>query len=197
MKRIILVIWCILCFTSCEKIIYGIAEQVAPNPEISFLANGEEFKATPQITSTLSILKVADKGFAIIFRVGNWDTRNTLEEAAISLNCGFFDGALEEGHEYVFNSADMDVYPYFKYTVKEEMESTPTSSSYKLRTMWYNCTEGRIKITKINTNRGLISGSFEFTAICDDPSNDDVIEITKGTFNDILYKIIEDLNETK
>lgn len=174
--------------------IYGVAELATPDPELSFLVNGEEFKVTGSKTNTLSILNVGDKGFAIIFRGANWDTKNTLESAVISLNCGFFDGALEKGCEYVFNSEDMDVYPYLKYTVSEELESTPGSSAYKLRTMWYNSTEGRIKITKINTKKGVIAGSFEFTAICDDPSNDDVIEITKGVFKDISYKIVEDLN---
>ena len=194
MKRIILIIWAILCFTSCEKMIVAIADIATPDPELSFQANGEEFKATGSKTPTLSILNVGDKGFAIIFSGANWDTKNTLESAVISLNCGFFDGALEKGREYVFNSEDMDVYPYLKYTVREELESTPGSSAYKLRTMWYNSTEGRIKITKINTKKGIIAGSFEFTAICDDPSNDDVIEITKGVFKDISYKIVEDLN---
>ena len=166
-----------------------------PDPELSFQANGEEFKATGSKTPTLSILNVGDKGFAIIFSGANWDTQNTFESAVISLNCGFFDGALEKGSEYVFNSEDMDVYPYLKYTVREELESTPGSSAYKLRTMWYNSTEGRIKITKINTKKGIIAGSFEFTAICDDPSNDDVIEITKGVFKDISYKIVEDTDK--
>lgn len=194
MKRIILIIWVVLCFTGCEKMIYGVAELATPDPELSFLVNGEEFKVTGSKTNTLSILNIGDKGFAIIFSGANWDTKNTLESAVISLNCGFFDGALEKGREYVFNSEDMDVYPYLKYTVREELESTPGSSAYKLRTMWYNSTEGRIKITKINTKNGIIAGSFEFTAICDDPSNDDVIEITKGVFKDISYKIVEDLN---
>ena len=192
MKRIILIIWAILCFTSCEKMIVAMVDIATPNPELSFQANGEEFKTTGSKTPTLSILNVGDKGFAIIFSGANWDTQNTFESAVISLNCGFFDGALEKGSEYVFNSEDMDVYPYLKYTVREELESTPGSSAYKLRTMWYNSTEGRIKITKINTKKGIIAGSFEFTAICDDPSNEDVIEITKGGFKDISYKIVED-----
>ena len=197
MKRILLIICTIICFTSCEMMIIAVVDLATPDPELSFQANGEEFKATGSSIHTLSILNVDNKGFTIIFSGDNWDTDNTLESAVISLNCGFFNGTLETGSEYVFSSEELDTYPYFKYTVREELESSADSSSYKMRTMWYNSTEGRIKIRKMNTNKGIISGTFEFTAICDDPSNDDVIEITKGVFKDISYKIIEDYDEDK
>ena len=69
MKRTtLIIIWTILCFTSCEKMIGTVVDLVTPDPELSFQANGEEFKATANKTNTLSILKVADKGFSIIFK---------------------------------------------------------------------------------------------------------------------------------
>lgn len=189
MKRtILIIIWTILYFTSCEKMIGTVVDLVTPDPELSFQANGEEFKATANKTNTLSILKVADKGFSIIFKGVSWDTNNSLESAVISLNCGFFDSAVEEGVTYAFRSEDMDTHPYFKYIVREDLEP----SGYRPRTMWYNASEGWIRISKINTKKGIISGSFEFTAICDDPSNDDVIVISKGVFKDISYKIVQD-----
>lgn len=87
----------------------------------------------------------------------------------------------------------MDTYPYFKYTIREELESSDKYSTYRVKTMWYNATDGWFKITRMNKKKGIISGSFEFTAVCDDPSNGDVIiEITNGVFKDISYKIIED-----
>lgn len=141
----------------------------------------------------MKVVHTGDNGFAITFGGGSyWDTENSLEWAIISLNCGIFNGELEKGDEYIYTAEEMDACPYFTYTILEELESSPTSSIHRLRTMWYNATEGRIKITRMNRKKGIISGSFEFTAVCDDPSYGDVIEITKGVFKDISYIIVED-----
>ena len=46
-----------------------------------------------------------------------------------------------------------------------------------------------------NPKKGTITGSFGFTAVCDDPSRSDVIEITYGVFKDISYITIEDAQD--
>ena len=190
MKRIIIIICAVLCFSSCEKMLVSAVDVVTPDPQVSFEANGEEFTVTGINVNDMRIFDFGAEGFAMRFSNGRyWDTDNTLESVVLSLDCGLFDGTLEKGREYVFTAEDSDVCPYLKYTIREELESTPDSSSYRLRTMWYNASHGRIKITRINKKKGLISGHFEFTAVCDDPSNGDVIEITKGVFNDISYTI--------
>lgn len=81
-----------------------------------------------------------------------------------------------------------DAYPHFKFTIKEKLDASPGTGIHRLNTMWYNASEGWFKITKINKKKGTISGRFEFTAVCDDPSNGDIIEITEGVFKDISYK---------
>ena len=193
MKRIILIITTIVCFTSCDQMVHLAIEAVDPDPLLSFQANGEKFEVTGSNTRTLRIHEVDEDGFAIIFSGGsNWDTENTLNSAVISLNCGFFGGNLKKGNEYVFTSEELDTYPYFKYTINVQQESSSGSLYYEQKTMWYNCTEGRISITKMNKKRGRISGRFEFTAVCDDPSNGDVIEITDGVFKDISYTVTEE-----
>ena len=47
----------------------------------------------------------------------------------------------------------------------------------------------------MNKKKGIISGTFEFTAVCDDPSDGKVLEVTKGVFKDISYQIVEDYKE--
>lgn len=193
MKRSILIIFSVFCLTSCEKMIAAAVDLFTPDPQLSFQANGEVFKVTDRNTKTLRISNFNNEGFAITFSGGSyWDTENTLYSVVISLNCGIFDGTLEKGVEYRYTAEDLDTYPCFKYSIHENIESTAGGESYDVMTMWYNATEGWIKINKINKKKGLISGSFEFTAVCDDPSNGDVIEITKGVFKDITYKTFED-----
>lgn len=196
MKKIILIISAIICLSACDKMIIAAVDATAPNPELSFMANGEMFKVTGKNTRTLRIVRSGDDGFAITFTGGGyWDTVNTLESAVISLNCGFFDGKLKKGAEYVYTAEELDACPYFKYTIKEKQVSTSSYSSYVLKTMWFNATDGRIKITRMNNKKGIISGTFEFTAVCDDPSDGKVLEVTKGVFKDISYQIVEDYKE--
>ena len=64
-----------------------------------------------------------------------------------------------------------------------------------MKTMWHNATGGWSKITRMNPKKGTITGSFGFTAVCDDPSRSDVIEITYGVFKDISYITIEDAQD--
>lgn len=193
MKRIILTILTVICLTGCEKMFLASIGLTSPDHELSFKADGELFRTTGVNTNTLRIYIIKDEGFAITFDGGSyWDTENTLESAVIHLDCGIFKGSLKKGNIYAYTAEDMDTYPYFKYTVSEKVESSYGGSTYKLNTMWYNASDGWIKISRMNKNKGLVSGSFEFTAVCDDPSNDDVIEITKGTFKDISYIVVED-----
>lgn len=190
MKRILIIICAILCFSSCEKMLVSSIDAVKPDPLVSFLANGEEFTVSGVNVNAMRIYNFGAEGFSMRFSNGGyWDTDNTLESVVLSLDYGLFHGSLKKGNEYVFSAEDSDVFPYLKYTVREELESAPNSSSYRQMTMWYNASHGRIKITRLNKKKGLISGRFEFTAVCDDPSNGDVIEITEGVFNDISYKI--------
>lgn len=193
MKRIILIILAVICITGCDKMIVSAVDAATLDSELSFMANGESYKVTGSNTNTLRIIDSGDEGFAISLIGGShWDTENTLESAVIALSCGFFNGELKKGEEYVYSAEEMDTYPYFKYTIREELESSDKYSTYRVKTMWYNATDGWFKITRMNKKKGIISGSFEFTAVCDDPSNGDVIEITNGVFKDISYKIIED-----
>ena len=193
MKRIIMTILTVICLTSCDKMVLAVADIVSPDPQLSFKADDELFVVTGVNTKTLRIYEIEDEGFAITLSGGSyWDTENTLKSAEIHLNCGIFKGSLKKGNIYAYSAEDMDTYPYFKYTIYDTAESSPDGSVTYLKTMWYNASEGWIKISKINKNKGLISGSFEFTAVCDDPSNGDIIEITEGTFKDISYIVVGD-----
>lgn len=188
MKKIILIISAVLCLTSCDEMIIAAFDLATPDPQFSFLADGEEFKVTGINTRSLKIHDITGEGFAIVLSQGTyWDTENTLESAVISLNCGIFEGSLKKGVEYVYSAEEMDAYPHFKFTIKEKLDASPGTEIHRLKTMWYNASEGWFKITKINKKKGTISGRFEFTAICDDPSNGDIIEITEGVFKDISY----------
>ena len=189
MKRIIPIICALISLTGCKKILDAAVESAIPDPVMAFKADGEQFTATwSKDSKTLLIINVADQKFAIRLAGSNWETRNTLKSAQICINCGFFDGKLVEGVKYAFSAEEIDTYPYLNYVVTEQLES----SVYRNRTMWYNASDGWITITNINKKRGILSGKFEFTAVCDDPSNEDIIEITKGAFRYIPYKILED-----
>lgn len=191
MKRIILTILTVICLTGCDKMFLAAVDLSTPDPRLSFKANGELFKTTGANTNTLRIYEIPGEGFAITLSGGgNWDTENTMKSAEIHLNCGIFKGSPKKGTLYAYTAEEMDTYPYFKHTISEKVESSYGGSTYQLKTMWYNASDGWIKISKMNKNKGLISGSFEFNAVCDDPSNGEVIEITKGTFKDITYIVV-------
>lgn len=194
MKRIILIICAVLSLAGCKKLFNSAVESMMPDPEMTFKADGEEFTAIwSKGSKTVGIIDSSDKGFAITFTGSNWDTENTLKSAEICLNCGFFDGTLKEDVEYGFSAEEMDACPYF-YCVTSVLQEP---SVYRSKGMWYNATDGWIKITKINKKKGQISGKFAFTAVCDDPSDEDVIEITNGAFWYIPYKVLEDHDDTK
>lgn len=195
MKKIIILLAACLYLASCTKIISGIGSALTPTPQISFEVNGEEYRFKSQDeVGTFKIMKVSDTGFAISFVWSSWNTSNTLDDAELYLNCGFFNAKFKKGEEYAFTDEEMDACPSFSYTGIEYLEPLPeqTTQPYLIRTYWYNATNGWFKITKINAEKGVISGRFEYTAVCDDPSNQDVVEVTNGVFKDISYVIVED-----
>lgn len=193
MKKILLLLSACFCLSGCGWMVLGAAAVAAPDPSFSFWAHGEYFKADESLPGTFRIMEVEGKGFAISYGGSNWETDNEIEEAKIGLNCGFFDGELEKGMEYCFNSDDrLDTYPYFSHIYREAVELNSGSEIYHTRTVWYNAVEGWFKITKINKKKGIISGRFEFTAVKDDPSSYHAIEVTNGVFRDIPYIVVSD-----
>lgn len=193
MKKIFLLLSLCFCLSGCTSILLGIAIVSASEPSMTFKAAGETFEAKGDNVATFRIFEVEGKGFAISHVGSAWDTENTLEELQIGLNCGFFDGKLKKREEYVFTEDDrLDVYPVLKYTKSENVESTSESSVSRLTTVWLNASDGWFKITKFDKNDGTVSGKFAFTAVCDDPASDEVIEITDGFFKNVPYILIQD-----
>jgi len=194
MKKILLLLSACLSLTGCGWIVLGVAVAGAPDPEFSFYAKGEKYESHND-TGTIRVVEMDGEGFAFSYGEGpgGWDSENTLEGVEIGLNCGFFDGNMKKGIEYHYNSDDvMDFYPFFKYTYRDYIESTPDTDAFRVCTVWYNATEGWIKITKLNRKKGIVSGRFGFTAVIDDPSSDGTIEITQGVFKDIPYIKVSD-----
>ena len=192
MRKILFLLSLCLCLSSCTPILLALAILDA-QPKMSFKANGESFTAEDSDIGTFRIIEVDGHGFAIAFSCSNWSSENLFEDAVISLNCGFFAGRLEKNEEYVFTTDDnLDAYPTFKHTVSEVVESTPESSVSSMTTVWLNATEGWFKITKLDKDDGTLSGKFSFTAVCDDPASDEVIEITEGFLKNIPYIVVKD-----
>ena len=192
MKKIIPIIVAALCFTGCQKMLYAIVDLATPDPELSFEVNGELFKATDANTNDMRVHYLGSKHFSIVFSGGIWDTDHSMESPKISLNCGVFKGILTKDVEYVYTAEEMDVCPYFRYVVREPQESSSGATVHKLNTLWYNATDGWIKITNISSGNGRISGRFEFSAVCDDPASGDVIDIKNGVFKHIKYTTVTD-----
>lgn len=191
MKKILLLLPLCFCLSGCTSILLGLAIASAPKVDISFKADGETFRS--ENPSSLHIIEVEGKGFAISYNGGEWDTENTLESVVIGLNCGFLDGELEKNQEYVFTTDDnLDTYPIFKHSELIAEESTSGSSVSRITTVWYNATDGWFKITKLKEDNGTVSGKFAFTAVCDDPDSPRVIEITEGSFRNIPFVWVKD-----
>ncbi len=194
MKKILFLLSTCFSLTGCGWIVLGLAVASAPDPEFSFYAKGEKYESDDE-PGTIRIVEMTDEGFALSYGegLGGLESDNTLEGVEIGLNCGFFDGKLKKGMEYRYNSDDrMDFYPFFKHIYRDYIDSSPGSEAYRIHTIWYNATEGWIKITKLNKKKGIMSGRFEFTAVIDDPSSDNAIEITNGVFRDIPYIVVSD-----
>lgn len=193
MKKILLLLSACICLSGCGWLILGAAVATAPDPSFSFWASDEYFRGEPSSFGSLRIMEVEGKGFAMSYGCSDWNSDNETEGAKIGLNCGFFDGKLEKGVEYRFNSDDnLDTYPFFSHTYREAVDLDSGSEIYHIRTVWYNAVEGWFEITKINKKKGIVSGRFEFKAVKDDPSSDNAIEITNGVFRDIPYIVVSD-----
>ena len=193
MKRILLILASCLCLNGCAWIALGIAASTVPQQEISFRVDGERFESSEDVSMILRIVEVSGEGFALSMGESNWATANTMEKAKIGLNSGFFDGSLKEDQKYYYNSDDkMDFYPFFSYTVNVPQESVSGTEISKLETLWFNATEGWIEITKINKKHQVADGRFEFTAVCDAPSDGTTINITSGRFKDVPYLVVSD-----
>ena len=193
MKRILLILASCLCLNGCAWIALGIAASAVPHQEISFRVDGERFESSEDVSMILRIVEVSGEGFALSMGESNWATANTMEKAKIGLNSGFFDGSLKEDQKYYYNSDDkMDFYPFFSYTVNVPHESVSGASVSKSQTFWFNATEGWIEITKINKKKQIVDGRFEFTAVCDAPSDETTIKVTSGRFKDIPYLLVSD-----
>ena len=191
MKRILIILCACLCLSSCTSLLIGAIDMVIPDQTISVNIDGVKYTDCDE-GGVFYIYEIPGEGFAIAFKIQDWENENAKEEATISLNCGFFDAEFKKGVEYVFSEDDtLDVYPYFYYKERDYLELTPDSSSFRLITYWYNATSGWFKITKINENDGTISGRFAFTAVCDDPASSQTIEITSGVFKNIPYTIVK------
>lgn len=193
MKKILLILASCLCLNGCAWIALGIAASAVPQQEISFRVDGERFESSEDVSMILRVMEVSGEGFALSMGESNWATANTMENARIGLNSGFFDGSLKEDQEYHYNTDDkMDFYPYFSYTINIPHESVSGSSVYKTQTFWFNATEGWIEITKINKKKQIVDGRFEFTAVCDAPSDETTIKVTSGRFKDVPYLVVSD-----
>ena len=191
MKKLILLLAMCCCFSSCTAILIGAVVDSATTPRFSFDADGHTFKATNDNLGIFRIIETADYGFAIAYRGSSWDVSNHFDKAELGLNCGFFTGTLKEDKEYVFTQDDaLDTYPIFKYSELEVEDATDLLSITRAKTFWFNATDGWFKITKINEDDGTISGRFAFTAVCDDPDSDEVVEITGGVFKNIPYLVV-------
>ena len=193
MKRILLILASCLCLNGCAWIALGVVGSIVPKQEISFRVDGERFESSEDVSMILRIVEVSGEGFALSMGESNWATANTMEKAKIGLNSGFFDGSLKEDQKYYYNSDDkMDFYPFFSYTVNVPHESVSGANVYKTQTFWFNATEGWIEITKINKKKQIVDGRFEFTAVCDAPSDETTIKVTSGRFKDVPYLIVSD-----
>lgn len=163
------------CLSGCTAFLIGAAMDSAMSPRFTFEVDGYPFEADEELLGTFRVIETGDYGFAIAFSGSEWSVVPEVDKAVIGLNCGFFTGKLKEDKEYVFTTDDaLDTYPIFKYSLLSD-------------TFWYNATDGWFRVTRINKKKGTISGTFEFSAVCDDPSNADVIEITSGVFRNIPY----------
>lgn len=181
------------CLSGCTSIILGLAAVSQSKAAISFTAGGELYKASDDNIGTFRVVEVEGHGFAIAYSHYFGNTENTLDGIQLNLNCGFFDGELKKYDVYHFTTDDrLDAYPAIKHTVEEIIESTPDSSTSRLKTVWLNATEGWFKITKIDKNNGKISVKFSFTAVCDDPDSSETIEITDGILKNIPYVTVQD-----
>lgn len=193
MKRILLILASCLCLNGCAWIALGVVGSTVPKQEISFRVDGERFESSEDVSMILRIVEVSGEGFALSMGESNWATANTMEKAKIGLNSGFFDGSLKEDQKYCYNADDkMDFYPFFSYTVNVPHESVSGANVYKTQTIWFNATEGWIEITKINKKKQIVDGRFEFTAVCDAPSDETTINITSGRFKDVPYLVVSD-----
>ncbi len=193
MRKLFLLLASCLCLTGCSWILIGVAVASAPDPMVSFWAHKEYFKVNGEDSGTFRVMEVFGEGFAIAYSRSGWDTDNSLDGVEIGLNCGFFDGELKKGFEYNYNLDDgLDTYPIFKYTYREPVATSQGEDVYHVRTAWFNAVEGWFKITKMNKKKGIMSGRFEFKAVSDDPSSDEVIEVTNGVFRDIPYTLVSD-----
>lgn len=193
MKRILLILASCLCLNGCAWIALGVAASAVPHQEISFRVDGERYESSEDVSMILRIIEVSGKGFALSMGESNWATANTMEKAKIGLNSGFFDGSLKEDQKYHYSSDDnMDFYPYFSYTVSVPQESVSGTEISNLQTIWFNATEGWIEITEINKKQQVVNGRFEFTAVCDAPSDGTTINITSGRFKDVPYLVVSD-----
>lgn len=193
MKRILLILASCLCLNGCAWIALGVAASAVPHQEISFRVDGERFESSEDVSMILRIVEVSGEGFALSMGESNWATDNTMKGAKIGLNSGFFDGSLKEDQKYYYNSDDkMDFYPFFSYTVNVPQESVSGTEISKLETLWFNATEGWIEITKINKKHQVADGRFEFTAVCDAPSDGTTIKVTSGRFKDVPYLVVSD-----
>lgn len=193
MKKILLLLSACFCLSGCTTMIIGLALGTYPQSRMSFKVNGETFKAEDGNLGTFRIVEVDAEGFSIAYSGSEWDTNNSLDGVVIGLNCGFFDGDLKKDEEYVFTEDDeMDAYPIFRYTVTEVIESTSESSVTRSGVVCFNATEGWFKITKLNVDDGTISGKFAFTAVCDDPSSGEIVEITDGVLKNVPYILVQD-----
>ena len=192
MKKILMILSMCVCLSGCTPILLGLALSSSV-PRMNFKVDGEIYRAEDRNVGTFRIFEVEGKGFAISYNSAIWDSENTLKGAQIGLYCGFFDGTLEKDVEYVFSSDDgLDTYPFFRYSKTELAESTAESSVSRSQSFWCSASNGWFKITKLNKKDGVISGSFAFDAVCDDPSLDEVVEITDGVFRNVPYVLVQD-----